>query len=97
MPDYPLVVELGIAAATAVAACAALRCGGSNCSKAPAGAVLITRHAERVDYDTRQKGGNWQASAERPWDTPITDAGALQAAALGRAIATLNEEDASDG
>ena len=86
MPDYPLVAELGIAAAAAVAACAALRCGGSNCSKAPAGAVLITRHAERVDYDTRQKGGNWQASAERPWDTPITAGGVLQAEALGRAI-----------
>ena len=83
MPEYPL-AELGIAAAAAVAACAALRCGSSG--KTPAGAVLITRHAERVDYDTRLKGGNWHASAERPWDTPITAGGVLQAEALGKAI-----------
>eukprot|EP01048_Picozoa_sp_COSAG05_P016767 COSAG05_NODE_2202_length_3405_cov_29.546884_2_plen_258_part_00 len=90
MPEYPL-AELGIAAAAAVAACAALRCGSSG--KTPAGAVLITRHAERVDYATRLKGGNWQASAERPWDTPITAGGVLQAEALGKAT----ELDAGGG
>ena len=50
--------------------------------------VLIARHAERVDYAVRNaEGRSWQASAQRPWDTPITDAGVLQANALGRAIA----------
>jgi broad specificity phosphatase PhoE len=49
--------------------------------------VLIARHAERVDYAVRSaEGRNWQATAERPWDTPITDAGILQANALGMAI-----------
>ena len=37
--------------------------------------VLIARHAERVDYAVRNaEGRSWQASAQRPWDTPITDA-----------------------
>jgi hypothetical protein len=51
--------------------------------------ILIARHAERVDYAVRSSAEqkNWQADAERPWDTPITEEGVLQAKALGRAIA----------
>eukprot|EP00937_MAST-01D_sp_MAST-1D-sp2_P000433 g433.t1 len=49
--------------------------------------VIITRHAERVDYVERDAGGNWQATAAEPWNTPITANGMLQAEALGRAIA----------
>ena len=49
--------------------------------------VLIARHAERVDYAFRNAtGSSWQATAERPWDTPITGAGVRQANALGCAI-----------
>ena len=32
------------------------------------------------------EGRSWQQTAERPWDTPITDAGVKQAHALGQAI-----------
>jgi hypothetical protein len=50
-------------------------------------AVLVARHAERVDYAVRNnEGRSWQSTAERPWDTPITDAGVKQAHALGRAV-----------
>lgn len=50
-------------------------------------AVLVARHAERVDYAVRiNEGRSWQKTAERPWDTPITDAGVKQAHALGHAI-----------
>ena len=44
---------------------------------------------ERVDYAVRSSAEqkNWQADAERPWDTPITEEGVLQANALGLAIA----------
>lgn len=50
-------------------------------------AMLVARHAERVDYAVRNsEGRSWQQTAERPWDTPITEAGIKQANALGRAI-----------
>lgn len=38
--------------------------------------ILIARHAERVDYVSLAAGKPWQPSAARPWDTPITEAGA---------------------
>lgn len=49
--------------------------------------MLVARHAERVDYVVRTaEGRSWQQTADRPWDTPITDAGVRQANALGQAI-----------
>ena len=54
--------------------------------------VIITRHAERLDYVERDTGGNWQETAAEPWNTPITANGMLQAEALGRAIARVSAE-----
>eukprot|EP00040_Diaphanoeca_grandis_P039984 m.260856 g.260856 ORF g.260856 m.260856 type:complete len:300 (+) comp40768_c0_seq1:27-926(+) len=48
--------------------------------------VFIARHGERVDYQWHFRGENWQAQAERPWDSPMTAGGMLQAEALGRSI-----------
>jgi len=48
--------------------------------------VFIARHGERVDYQWAAADKNWQAQAERPWDSPMTDGGILQAKALGRAV-----------
>ena len=50
--------------------------------------VVIVRHAERVDYCARGdgRGKEWISSTERPWDTPITRKGVLQARAMGRAV-----------
>ena len=50
-------------------------------------AIFVARHAEREDYAWKARDDNWQAQAERPWDTPLTKAGHAQAAALGRAVA----------
>mmetsp|Transcript_41064 Transcript_41064/g.136076 ORF Transcript_41064/g.136076 Transcript_41064/m.136076 type:complete len:299 (+) Transcript_41064:111-1007(+) len=49
--------------------------------------IILARHAERLDYVERDAGRNWIASSAQPWNTPLTGAGGLQAAALGRAIA----------
>lgn len=48
--------------------------------------VFLCRHGERVDYAAKAAGKNWQTTAARPWDTPLTSAGWRQAAAAGRAI-----------
>ena len=56
-----------------------------SAGKGPA-AVLIARHGERVDYVTRDAGGNWPRGAAEPWNPSLTEAGARQAQALGRAI-----------
>ena len=48
--------------------------------------VFIARHAEREDYATLNRGGNWTAGADEPWNTPLTAKGVEQAHALGRAI-----------
>jgi hypothetical protein len=45
------------------------------------------RHAEREDYAWKRRGENWQAQAERPWDTPLTPVGHKQSTALGQGIA----------
>ena len=50
-------------------------------------AIFVCRHGEREDYRWRERGQNWQAQAERPWDTPLTEGGVEQAEACGRAIA----------
>eukprot|EP01065_Artemidia_motanka_P051964 TRINITY_DN9262_c0_g1_i4.p1 TRINITY_DN9262_c0_g1~~TRINITY_DN9262_c0_g1_i4.p1 ORF type:complete len:280 (+),score=70.79 TRINITY_DN9262_c0_g1_i4:52-840(+) len=52
----------------------------------PRGAVLLARHAERVDYTESDKRG-WVAAAARPWDSPITESGREQARRLGKRIA----------
>lgn len=44
-------------------------------------------HAEREDYQWLKRGDNWQAQAERPWDTPLTPGGHKQGVALGNGIA----------
>eukprot|EP00628_Pelagophyceae_sp_CCMP2097_P004433 CAMPEP_0184095512 /NCGR_PEP_ID=MMETSP0974-20121125/9810_1 /TAXON_ID=483370 /ORGANISM="non described non described, Strain CCMP2097" /LENGTH=283 /DNA_ID=CAMNT_0026398321 /DNA_START=15 /DNA_END=862 /DNA_ORIENTATION=- len=49
-------------------------------------AVFVCRHGEREDYAWANRGENWQAQAERPWDTPLTAAGHLQARAVGCAV-----------
>ena len=45
--------------------------------------VIVARHAEREDCAWFLKGSNWQAQAERPWDTPLTLVGHRQGQALG--------------
>ena len=40
--------------------------------------IFVARHGERVDYQWRERGDNWQSQAERPWDTPLTAAGHKQ-------------------
>ena len=49
--------------------------------------VIVARHAEREDYRMKFAGLNWQETAERPWDTPLTPAGHKQGIALGEGIA----------
>lgn len=44
-------------------------------------AVVIVRHAERLDY---KHGRTWVTEAARPWDTPITEHGHEQAGQAGR-------------
>ena len=51
-------------------------------------ALFVCRHGEREDYAWKRRGENWQAQAERPWDTPLTPAGHLQALACGKSLAT---------
>lgn len=60
--------------------------------------VIVARHGERLDYIMRDRGENWvqqqqqvdgvtvSAASGRPWDTPLTKHGELQAAKLGRQI-----------
>lgn len=48
-------------------------------------AVFVSRHGERLDYKCLARGELWQATATRPWDTPLTDAGHMQGEAMGRA------------
>ncbi len=42
---------------------------------------------EREDYAYKARGENWQSQNVRPWDTPLTPGGKLQALACGRSIA----------
>ena len=46
--------------------------------------IVVARHGERKDYVIRDSGQNWVASAERPFDPPLTEHGLEQAAKLGR-------------
>ena len=49
--------------------------------------VIVARHGERLDYITRENGGNWVATAERPFDTPLTRHGEEQGYKLGVQLA----------
>lgn len=48
--------------------------------------VIVARHGERLDYVMRDRGENWIASADRPWDPPLSDHGMEQARKLGKQI-----------
>ena len=56
--------------------------------------IVLVRHAERVDYAEKALGRNWMATADEPWNTPITHLGKEQATALGQAIRRHCEEAA---
>jgi broad specificity phosphatase PhoE len=45
--------------------------------------VVVARHGERWDYVQRDAGINWIATAERPWDPPLSPNGLKQATRLG--------------
>lgn len=47
--------------------------------------IVIVRHAERVDYVTE----GWTQSADKPWDTPITEHGYLQSQKAGAHVVKL--------
>lgn len=52
----------------------------------PPTTIFVARHGERLDYVWRARGENWQQQAERPWDTPLSEPGVRQGAAMGRAV-----------
>jgi len=54
--------------------------------------VVVVRHGERQDYVTRDAGGNWIASAKRPWDPPLTEHGKVQATTVGKNLRTMLEK-----
>jgi broad specificity phosphatase PhoE len=59
-----------------------------------ASVIVVARHGERLDYFTRDNPNykpneiNWVATAERPFDPPLTDHGKEQAKTLGRHLTT---------
>lgn len=59
----------------------------SNKTMRPESVVIVARHGERLDYITRDKGRNWVATAERPFDTPLTPHGEEQGFKLGIQLA----------
>jgi broad specificity phosphatase PhoE len=46
--------------------------------------VIVARHGERLDYVIRDAGGNWTATADRPFDSPLTEHGMEQGRKLGK-------------
>jgi broad specificity phosphatase PhoE len=50
--------------------------------------VVVARHGERLDYVARDSGGNWVATAERPFNPPLTSHGRQQAVWLGQHLAS---------
>ena len=61
------------------------------------GTLVVLRHAERVDYTTRDRGENWTSSAASPWDSPITEFGVSQALGAGVRISQLLEGYGREG
>ena len=57
------------------------------------GVLVVMRHGERLDYTMRDNGDNWTATAERPWDSPLTSVGMQQARLAGSRIKKLLEEN----
>ena len=56
------------------------------------GTLVIMRHGERVDYVNKAAGINWTSSAERPWDTPLTETGCDQGSDAGTRISEILRE-----
>jgi broad specificity phosphatase PhoE len=55
--------------------------------------VIVVRHGERKDYVMRDSGENWLATAQRPWDPPLTyPNGFDQAKDLGLYLAEFLEK-----
>ena len=50
-------------------------------------AIFLARHGQRHDYEQKKQGINWTATAERPWDPPLTTHGEQQGALLGAGAA----------
>ena len=46
-------------------------------------AIFLARHGQRHDYEQKEHGVNWTATAERPWDPPLTPIGEQQGTLLG--------------
>ena len=53
----------------------------------PQPALCLARHGAREDYAHKARGENWQQSAARPWDPPLTAGGVEQGARLGTGLA----------
>ena len=53
--------------------------------------LIVVRHGERIDYATRDQGGNWLTDQERPFDPPLTDHGIEQASKLGKDLLAKTE------
>lgn len=52
-------------------------------------AICLARHGARRDFEWKERGENWQLSAEaaaRPWDPPLSEEGLRMGAALGRGV-----------
>jgi|Transcript_11843 broad specificity phosphatase PhoE len=54
--------------------------------------VIVARHGERLDYSTRDEGGNWIPTTTTPWDPPLTEQGHKQGNALGETVSKLLQE-----
>lgn len=54
--------------------------------------LIISRHAARLDYETRDAGSNYTKNSPRPQDTPLSSEGFQQALALGDKIHSLLKE-----
>ena len=59
---------------------------------ATTGTFAILRHGERLDYIMREAGTPWTPTAERPFDTPLTETGREQGRLAGMRIKELLEE-----
>ena len=53
------------------------------------GCVMVMRHGERQDYFDKDRGINWTATAERPFDPPLTTGGIGQAKKAGKRVQEL--------
>ena len=74
----------------------------SNCSlfkqdKKHRGILIIARHGARLDYEMRDAGFNWVATADRPHDPPLSATGHMQSKALGDKIHNLLRDNGLEG